>query len=631
MNKNRSIIPRVAGYGEASIRALHLGCCIAILGWLVGAAEGQVRCFSWNIAKTIGDPVAIEEVFAAAAADDKPGFAVAPAIIALQEVTTSSRRTIVSIVADAIPGVTYAEGVYTAAQGEDGSGGAQLLLYRTDIFEEDQSGHRDIFTGAGRDADRWKLRLLGSNDQAGVVWVYSMHLKANNTGADAAIRQIGAESVRNDANGLPAGSNIVYLGDFNVYSNAELAYQEFLAPGPGQAEDPLGSGSWGGSSNAVKQTQSPRSSSAGGLVGGGMDDRFDMQLMSLALMDEDGFSVVSGTYRAFGNDGNHYNESINDGNNSYYTTNIPRSNNLADSLFEASDHIPVISDWRMPGRMSCVLDGDLGRVVSGGSASINLLIADSRDAVAPSYVDEIEYQATGDGILVGAGSGTAPRLPSFAVVPFSLGEGLEGDFLAVVTVESTSPGVSYGYQQLNTSGIALRPARPSWSDAKDLQNIVVSGTAAPDSGVLFIDVPIHNFGWDADQSALDLDSVSGLESGFFIWDGLGTQVTSQPQLLRFGFQTDGALEGTYSVDLIVRSSDEDIPGESTHDSTLRIEVEIGEGGLFGDLTGDGLVNGGDLGLLLGSWGPCAGCPADLDGDGIVDGGDLGLLLGAWTF
>jgi outer membrane protein assembly factor BamB len=51
----------------------------------------------------------------------------------------------------------------------------------------------------------------------------------------------------------------------------------------------------------------------------------------------------------------------------------------------------------------------------------------------------------------------------------------------------------------------------------------------------------------------------------------------------------------------------------------------------GDLNCDGAVDGFDLGLLLGSWGPCpAGkCPGDLDANGSVDGFDLGLLLGAW--
>lgn len=49
-----------------------------------------------------------------------------------------------------------------------------------------------------------------------------------------------------------------------------------------------------------------------------------------------------------------------------------------------------------------------------------------------------------------------------------------------------------------------------------------------------------------------------------------------------------------------------------------------------DQDGNGIVNGTDLGLLLGSWGPCAGCIADLNSDGQVNGTDLGILLGAWT-
>jgi len=52
--------------------------------------------------------------------------------------------------------------------------------------------------------------------------------------------------------------------------------------------------------------------------------------------------------------------------------------------------------------------------------------------------------------------------------------------------------------------------------------------------------------------------------------------------------------------------------------------------VFGDLNGDGLVNSADLGLLLGTWGPCKGCPADLNGNGVVNSADLGLLVAAWT-
>jgi hypothetical protein len=48
-----------------------------------------------------------------------------------------------------------------------------------------------------------------------------------------------------------------------------------------------------------------------------------------------------------------------------------------------------------------------------------------------------------------------------------------------------------------------------------------------------------------------------------------------------------------------------------------------------DLTGDGVVNGEDLGLLISLWGSCSGCPEDLNGDGAIDGADLGLFFAAW--
>ena len=47
-----------------------------------------------------------------------------------------------------------------------------------------------------------------------------------------------------------------------------------------------------------------------------------------------------------------------------------------------------------------------------------------------------------------------------------------------------------------------------------------------------------------------------------------------------------------------------------------------------DLNGDGIVDGGDLGLLLAAWGT-ADEIADIDGSGDVNGADLGLILAAW--
>lgn len=65
------------------------------------------------------------------------------------------------------------------------------------------------------------------------------------------------------------------------------------------------------------------------------------------------------------------------------------------------------------------------------------------------------------------------------------------------------------------------------------------------------------------------------------------------------------------------------------ESTPEIDAvaDVAPAGLLGDLDGDGVVGGADLGLLLAAWGDSG--PADLDGDGVVGGGDLGLLLAGY--
>ena len=49
-----------------------------------------------------------------------------------------------------------------------------------------------------------------------------------------------------------------------------------------------------------------------------------------------------------------------------------------------------------------------------------------------------------------------------------------------------------------------------------------------------------------------------------------------------------------------------------------------------DIDESGQVDGGDIGMMLGSWGPCsAKCQADLNGDSLVDGADLAHVLSDW--
>lgn len=75
------------------------------------------------------------------------------------------------------------------------------------------------------------------------------------------------------------------------------------------------------------------------------------------------------------------------------------------------------------------------------------------------------------------------------------------------------------------------------------------------------------------------------------------------------------------------SSSDDLYGQN-----LRTDGTLGVESIVGDLNNDGVVNGADLTILLGSWGPCppkGDCVADLNDDGVVNGADLTIQLGNW--
>ena len=69
-------------------------------------------------------------------------------------------------------------------------------------------------------------------------------------------------------------------------------------------------------------------------------------------------------------------------------------------------------------------------------------------------------------------------------------------------------------------------------------------------------------------------------------------------------------------------------GANTCTQIAQYSVMIERAQCTGDLDGSGVIDGADLGGLLGAWGT-PGSPADLDGDGTVGGADLGVMLGNW--
>jgi len=618
--------------------------------WLLAAsATAQMRVATYNCARLLGDGPAFQDVLEAIMDDDTPGFASPPWVIVFQEVPSSIVNNLQARMNTAgLPyGASYTLATYTSSVMEDGSAGAIALFYRTGKLVEVPGTHVDIPTGGNRNTDRWKLKLVGYDAPEVSFYVYGSHLKAEDDAPSAAERNAGVQAIRANANTLPAGSKIIYLGDLNFYSNSEAAYQSFIAAGNGRAIDAFGNGSWAGSGNAIKHTQSPCTSCLPSLVSGGLDDRFDFILFTDALNNSTGLGRISGTYRSLGNDGQHYDIAINVGNNFYFPGNIPRSNLLADALHDASDHIPVILDFRIPAYALASMPAVVGPVIVDASVQVPVTIVNAASGVAAG-VDPLNYTALGTSHLTGGGMGSVGPLPDTDIINLTLDTSSPGNLALGALVVSTGQDVQNANIILNGAATVLDHAAPSFSSRAIVSEAIVSMRFEADTGVQQLNVPVHNVGFDALQAALDLDAISSATPPFAFQGGLANNIGSTPATLTFSFDTTGLTPGTYADSFIIDVSDQNLPGESFSQLALDIEIVINRtktlpclGDMVSSATlqppADGFVDGADLAYLLGEWGDEPGSIADFvtsetllpPPDGIVDGADLAVLLGNW--
>ena len=195
-----------------------------------------------------------------------------------------------------------------------------------------------------RDTDFYELYLktpsLAAGDTVKLICIVA-HLKAGQ-GYEAS-RRAQIQTAMDYLNQHYPHDNALIMGDFNMYGASESGYR-LLTQTYNNPEvlfiDPLGSagvGEWNCNGQfAAYHTQSTRSYSDECFSGGGLDDRFDFILMA----DEIKFSYnhmryVNNSYHAVGNDGRHYNQSVNQGSNTAVPTEV------AEALFDGSDHLPV--------------------------------------------------------------------------------------------------------------------------------------------------------------------------------------------------------------------------------------------------------------------------------------------------
>jgi endonuclease/exonuclease/phosphatase family metal-dependent hydrolase len=209
----------------------------------------------------------------------------------------------------------------------------------------------------------YRFAVKGTRDTA---WIYSLHLKAAQE--DSEQRREEAAMLRQHLDTARSGEWFIVAGDFNTYGASEPAYQLLLAEGADSQTrliDPLSSvAEWHNNRTyAGLHTQSPRVRQFQGGSNGGMDDRFDMILVSPGISPV----IVRSSYAAFGNDGLHFNDSLN------RRPNAAVEDSVAQAIHDASDHLPVYADF---------VFGDAARTPAGDvSISVVAQPNPSRDVV----------------------------------------------------------------------------------------------------------------------------------------------------------------------------------------------------------------------------------------------------------
>ena len=423
---------------------------LAVLS-LAASAQAQLRVVSYNTLDKpfdTTDDAELRTIFSAIAATERNGIAKRPDVIALQEQRTTGfvDGQLISTASRMADELNDLFGVTTYDSFLNGSGNDRLAVV-FDTAAVSLTATAQVFTtGAPRPTIRARFQPVGYNSPDATLYVYSSHFKAGSSGSDVSTRAAEATSVRANADSLPDDTHAIFAGDFNFGSSFETGYQNFRTAGVAQAQDPIDLSSWPNPSVAEHLTQSTRTSGfSDGGAGGGLDDRFDLQLITNDLLDGEGLTYLGPTsaglsglehsHQAFGNDGVSYNQAINN-------TFVGRSQSAAtiNALLNFSDHLPVVADYQLPAVLGVDVEPVPLTVEVGTELSLDVTVTNDAAVLAAVGADELDFSVavTGDGS--GGFSGSVDALSAGFTDEVSFDTLTLGMKTATLTIETTSEG-----------------------------------------------------------------------------------------------------------------------------------------------------------------------------------------------
>jgi hypothetical protein len=504
-----------------------------------------------------------------------------PDVLVVQEMISSSGQTqfLNNVMNYSVPGK------YAAAPFIDGYDTDNSMFYK--VATVDFLSQTAIST-ALRDINEYVLRPDGYSSSGAEFRIYSAHLKAGATTEDENKRLAECTILRNHCNALPSGSHFFLGADLNIRESTEDAYQKLVgseADNDGRFKDPINRpGNWHDVQAMVDIiTQSTRTLSFGGGATGGMDDRFDQLLISYATADSEGIDYISGSYDAYGNDGDVYparlNKSINDPDNQDVGP------VLGENLHQASDHLPVYLDIQLPAKIQTATSLDFGTVIVGATAEENLRVYN----VATPPADELDYEFSAPTGFSAPGGMFATDAGDSSDHTISMNTTTSGNKSG--DLEIASDDVDDPTTDVSLSGTVLDHAQPSTlAGSVVTEDTLDFGTHAIGE---FSDqtAQVHNYDYDALQALLrvyDAEVIGG-NGRFSLAGGFSpADVGATPANYTVNFDDAGAEAGsTYAATLTFSTRDQDgLPGGTNLSDLIYDLFATIEGGLspIDDLT-----------------------------------------------
>lgn len=632
---------------------LALSAVAVSLAWSA-AAQAQLRIVTYNVNNSdpaaFGPRTGMDAVFRGMNASAKGGFARSVDVLMLQEAeSVSTTGTAYARLLNTIAGGTaYLRSTVDA--GSTGSG-RPIAVYNSasvTLVAEKKIGSLTGTASQPRQTMRYQFRPVGY-DATADFYVYASHYKASSGGSNEAERNVEALAIRADADALGQGANVIYAGDLNLYSSSEAAFQTLTGTGSGQAFDPVSRvGSWSGSTTYKDvHTQSPATTSVfNGQVTGGVDDRFDYQLITGEVRDTRGFDYITNSYWAFGNTATHsINQAISTGSAATLATRIPgyttaQASAVLTALTQVTDHLPVLADYQLPAKMSASLAAPPFRVIRGASVSGTLTVSNSAPVSVAAGADRLDYSFAGAGGFTASGTGSDAALGASNTHALVLSTTAAGLRSGTVSVTTSSPQAMNATFTGTVSTSVLDRAIGSFAAAATTTSLtldfgtLIRGAASGSSSFSIFNRPAASgTAWTA---RLDLDGVSStLPSGVFSTSLAPFANLASGSSRSFGVAVTTATTGSFAGGYTLSLSDEDLPGATAQSLSISIRAIV-MAPLAGDVNVDAFIDILDIADFLGAGRFDSGLAAgwsqgDFNDDRLVDILDVADMLGADKF